>query len=292
MSTPRNADDVKILHAHFNMTLIVTLTQETPLPETWFEGTAVRNVFMPIENYKAPTTAQVDHFLGLHFMYGTKFSFTLNLLLIAVQCMLVADRKVLAAAGHISTGRSNRARGSSCSSDSISGSCSSCDSSMQNIDATYCCSEGSGVALSAMGDYSCITGQLVCDMTEQAVRKVLTAEVVSKTSIAVAIPPGTFSTCTDVAPGNVTFSTASLSPSPLVAGQNVTLDVQGTSTIPILAGAFFNLTTETAETFEYTFSDVIPTDAPAATYHLRVDAVNGDGSELGCFEGAVTVASS
>ncbi|KAJ3003079.1 hypothetical protein HKX48_001969, partial [Thoreauomyces humboldtii] len=65
MSTPRNADDVKILHAHFNITLIVTLTQETPLPETWFEGTAVRNVFMPVENYKAPTTAQVDHFLGL-----------------------------------------------------------------------------------------------------------------------------------------------------------------------------------------------------------------------------------
>ena len=63
MSTPRDAKDIEQLARYLGITLVVTLTQETPLPAAWFTGQNVENLFMPVENYKAPSIAQVDHFL-------------------------------------------------------------------------------------------------------------------------------------------------------------------------------------------------------------------------------------
>ncbi|TPX57211.1 hypothetical protein PhCBS80983_g03979 [Powellomyces hirtus] len=63
MSTPRNEVDIDNLLTFCKITLVVTLTQETPLPKEWFAGKRVSNLFMPIANYHAPTLAQVDHFI-------------------------------------------------------------------------------------------------------------------------------------------------------------------------------------------------------------------------------------
>ncbi len=63
MSTPRDKNDIDVLRKNLGITLVVTLTQETPLSSDWFKGTRVENLFMPIENYKAPSIAQVDHFI-------------------------------------------------------------------------------------------------------------------------------------------------------------------------------------------------------------------------------------
>lgn len=60
MSTPRIEADVTVLEEALNIGLMVTLMAEGSLPESWFnKGT--RNLFVPIENYRAPTVAQVEH---------------------------------------------------------------------------------------------------------------------------------------------------------------------------------------------------------------------------------------
>ncbi|KAH8155225.1 uncharacterized protein LAJ45_00234 [Morchella importuna] len=64
MSTPRNESDVQVLHDKLGVTHIVTLTAETPLPALWFPPAGgVRNTFVPVENYYAPTVAQMDRVL-------------------------------------------------------------------------------------------------------------------------------------------------------------------------------------------------------------------------------------
>ena len=67
MSTPKDATDVTILsNAPFNIERIVTLTVEEPLLKEWFpQDGSIQNVFLPVENYKAPTIPQVNHFIDL-----------------------------------------------------------------------------------------------------------------------------------------------------------------------------------------------------------------------------------
>ncbi|CAD0112207.1 unnamed protein product [Aureobasidium uvarum] len=62
MSTPRSREDIQVLTA-LGITLIVTLTEEEPLPAEWFEDTPCRNLFLPVRNYQAPTNEQVDTFI-------------------------------------------------------------------------------------------------------------------------------------------------------------------------------------------------------------------------------------
>lgn len=62
MSTPRNERDVDAL-ADLGINRVLTLTKEEPLPTAWFRYKAVQNVFLPVENYKAPTFKEVDYFL-------------------------------------------------------------------------------------------------------------------------------------------------------------------------------------------------------------------------------------
>lgn len=63
MATPRSKADIDCLYNTLGITLVVTLTHETPLPSDWFSDNKVENLFMPVENYKAPSIAQVDHFI-------------------------------------------------------------------------------------------------------------------------------------------------------------------------------------------------------------------------------------
>jgi atypical dual specificity phosphatase len=53
MSTPRSQKDIQVLVA-LGITLVVTLTEEEPLPAEWFKNTPCRNLFLPVRNYKAP----------------------------------------------------------------------------------------------------------------------------------------------------------------------------------------------------------------------------------------------
>jgi atypical dual specificity phosphatase len=62
MSTPRSQEDIRVLIA-LGITLVVTLTAEEPLPAEWFENTPCRNLFLPVRNYQAPTSEQVDTFI-------------------------------------------------------------------------------------------------------------------------------------------------------------------------------------------------------------------------------------
>ncbi|KAI4731835.1 hypothetical protein E4T49_00165 [Aureobasidium sp. EXF-10728] len=62
MSTPRSREDIRVLVA-LGITLIITLTEEGPLPAEWFENMPCRNLFLPVRNYQAPTNEQVDMFM-------------------------------------------------------------------------------------------------------------------------------------------------------------------------------------------------------------------------------------
>ncbi|KAH0288725.1 hypothetical protein KCU62_g4958, partial [Aureobasidium sp. EXF-3399] len=62
MSTPRSGEDIQTLIA-LGITLVVTLTEEEPLPAEWFIDTPCRNLFLPVRNYQAPTNKQVDTFI-------------------------------------------------------------------------------------------------------------------------------------------------------------------------------------------------------------------------------------
>lgn len=72
MSTPRNAEDVAVLACpHVGIRHIITLTEETPLPSSWFDqpSTAcVRHTHVPVPNYKSPTLEQMD--IVLRRIYG------------------------------------------------------------------------------------------------------------------------------------------------------------------------------------------------------------------------------
>uniref|UniRef100_K3W5B8 Tyrosine specific protein phosphatases domain-containing protein n=1 Tax=Globisporangium ultimum (strain ATCC 200006 / CBS 805.95 / DAOM BR144) TaxID=431595 RepID=K3W5B8_GLOUD len=68
MSTPRNGDDIRHLALPVGIHHIVTLTEEEPLPREWFAGLlshVMRHTFLPVENYKVPTLAQIDLFMRI-----------------------------------------------------------------------------------------------------------------------------------------------------------------------------------------------------------------------------------
>ncbi|KAJ8527465.1 hypothetical protein ON010_g14798 [Phytophthora cinnamomi] len=66
MSTPRNRDDIRCLCGSLHVRHIVTLTEEEPLPAAWFEGLPnIKNTFLPVANYHAPSTPQIDMFMRL-----------------------------------------------------------------------------------------------------------------------------------------------------------------------------------------------------------------------------------
>ncbi|KAG2811295.1 hypothetical protein PC116_g19762 [Phytophthora cactorum] len=66
MSTPRNRDDIRCLCYSLHVRHVVTLTEEEPLPATWFDGLPnIKNAFLPVANYKAPSIPQIDMFMRL-----------------------------------------------------------------------------------------------------------------------------------------------------------------------------------------------------------------------------------
>lgn len=62
MSTPRKVEDIDVL-AEIGVNRILTLTKEEPLPASWFAYKSVKNVFLPVKNYEAPTFKEVDWFI-------------------------------------------------------------------------------------------------------------------------------------------------------------------------------------------------------------------------------------
>ena len=50
--------------ASLGVRLVVTLTEETPLPVSWFNGTGVDNLFVPVPNYEPPRAQQMDRIMG------------------------------------------------------------------------------------------------------------------------------------------------------------------------------------------------------------------------------------
>ena len=66
MSTPRNEDDVSVLSSpHLGIRHILTLTEETPLKNSWFYGKSITNTYSPIPNYHPPSIEQMDLILDL-----------------------------------------------------------------------------------------------------------------------------------------------------------------------------------------------------------------------------------
>ncbi|CAF3133270.1 unnamed protein product [Rotaria socialis] len=66
MSTPRHERDIDALaSAHIGIRHIITLTEETPLPEEWFFNKTISHTHLPVENYQPPTIEQVDIFFRL-----------------------------------------------------------------------------------------------------------------------------------------------------------------------------------------------------------------------------------
>ena len=54
--------------ASLGVRLVVTLTEESPLPQAWFQGTAVTNLFVPVPNYEPPSEDQMDNIMGEYSM--------------------------------------------------------------------------------------------------------------------------------------------------------------------------------------------------------------------------------
>jgi atypical dual specificity phosphatase len=63
MSTPRNAADIACLQL-LGIKHVVTLTEESPLPESWFNA-SIGHTHMPVPNYEPPTFEQVDIFMDI-----------------------------------------------------------------------------------------------------------------------------------------------------------------------------------------------------------------------------------
>ncbi|GAA5842019.1 hypothetical protein JCM3766R1_005725 [Sporobolomyces carnicolor] len=64
-STPRDLRDVEVLSSPpFDFKHILSLTEESPLPETWF-GRSLRHTFLPITDQRSPSIEQIQLFLRL-----------------------------------------------------------------------------------------------------------------------------------------------------------------------------------------------------------------------------------
>lgn len=66
MSTPRHPEDILALASpHLGIRHVLTLTEESPLEESWFSGDSITNTFLPIPNYQSPSIEQMDIILRL-----------------------------------------------------------------------------------------------------------------------------------------------------------------------------------------------------------------------------------
>jgi atypical dual specificity phosphatase len=66
MSTPRNGEDIDVLASpHLGIRHVLTLTEETPLPQSWFRNKPISNTFLPIPNYNPPSIEQMDIIIQL-----------------------------------------------------------------------------------------------------------------------------------------------------------------------------------------------------------------------------------
>ncbi|RXW23063.1 hypothetical protein EST38_g2786 [Candolleomyces aberdarensis] len=61
MSTPRHEEDIRALvSSTLGIRRVLTLTEETPLEESWFHGKNINNTYLPIPNYHPPSIEQMD----------------------------------------------------------------------------------------------------------------------------------------------------------------------------------------------------------------------------------------
>jgi len=58
-STPKRREQILAMD-NMGIALVVTLTEEQPLPPDWFTNTRVTNTFVPVTNYHPPTAEQTD----------------------------------------------------------------------------------------------------------------------------------------------------------------------------------------------------------------------------------------
>ncbi|KAF8167285.1 ATP dependent DNA ligase [Crassisporium funariophilum] len=66
MSTPRNEDDITALSSqHLDIRHVLTLTEETPLNQSWFQGKNITNTFLPVPNFHPPSIEQMDLIIRL-----------------------------------------------------------------------------------------------------------------------------------------------------------------------------------------------------------------------------------
>jgi len=61
-STPKHRQQILAM-ASLGITLVITLTEETPLRPEWFDGSGVQNLFVPVANFHPPTVPQMDQIL-------------------------------------------------------------------------------------------------------------------------------------------------------------------------------------------------------------------------------------
>mmetsp|Transcript_4416 Transcript_4416/g.10612 ORF Transcript_4416/g.10612 Transcript_4416/m.10612 type:complete len:1152 (-) Transcript_4416:225-3680(-) len=60
-STPNSQEQIQAWKDLFHTSLVITLTEEQPLPESWFQQVeSCRNLFVPVPNYEAPSRGQMD----------------------------------------------------------------------------------------------------------------------------------------------------------------------------------------------------------------------------------------
>ncbi|GLB43541.1 putative ATP dependent DNA ligase [Lyophyllum shimeji] len=66
MSTPRHEEDISVLASpELGIRHILTLTEETPLPPSWFYGKPITNTYLPIPDYHPPSVEQMDLIMTL-----------------------------------------------------------------------------------------------------------------------------------------------------------------------------------------------------------------------------------
>lgn len=66
MSTPRNEDDITALaSASLGIRHVLTLTEETPLDQSWFHAKQITNTFLPVPNFYPPSIEQMDIIMRL-----------------------------------------------------------------------------------------------------------------------------------------------------------------------------------------------------------------------------------
>ncbi|KAF9073204.1 ATP dependent DNA ligase [Rhodocollybia butyracea] len=64
MSTPKKMEDIDALSA-MGFRTVLTLTEEEPLPRSWFSAKPISNIFLPIPNYHPPSIEQMDIIMQL-----------------------------------------------------------------------------------------------------------------------------------------------------------------------------------------------------------------------------------